>query len=83
MRPQGEFNPTHQKLSYILEVQNVAKVTEFLSTYSFWRFPMTAHQRARDLLARRRQQHENRRAAMLGRSGQEVARLRQQSGEWQ
>lgn len=33
---------------------------------------MTTHERARDLLARRRQQHEHRRATMLGRSGQEV-----------
>lgn len=43
---------------------------------------MTTHARARDLLARRRQQHDQRRAAMLGRSGQEVYRLRQQPGEW-
>jgi hypothetical protein len=36
---------------------------------------MTTQERARNLLARRRQQHENRRASMLGRSGQEIARL--------
>lgn len=33
---------------------------------------MKAQERARNLLARRRQQHERRRASMLGRSGQEV-----------
>ncbi len=40
---------------------------------------MKAAERARSLLARRRQSVENRRAAMLGRSEQEVAR--QPSGE--
>jgi 3-methyladenine DNA glycosylase AlkC len=44
---------------------------------------MTTHERARDLLARRRQQHENRRAAMLGRSNQEVYRLRRLSSDCQ
>lgn len=44
---------------------------------------MTTHERARDLLVRRRQQHEHRRATMLGRSGQEMNRLRRQPREWQ
>lgn len=35
---------------------------------------MKAQERARNLLARRRQQSENRKASMLGRSGQEVLR---------
>ena len=33
---------------------------------------MKAQERARGLLVRRRQQSENRRAAMVGRSGQEI-----------
>jgi len=44
---------------------------------------MTTQERARDLLARRRQQHENRRAALLGRSGQEVYRSQRSQGDWQ
>jgi hypothetical protein len=35
---------------------------------------MKAQERARNLLARRRQQLENRKASMLGRSGQEILR---------
>jgi hypothetical protein len=35
---------------------------------------MKAQERARNLLARRRQQLDNRKASMLGRSGQEVFR---------
>jgi hypothetical protein len=33
---------------------------------------MKTQERARNLLARRRQQRENRRASMLGRTGQEI-----------
>ncbi|WP_302849257.1 hypothetical protein [Leptolyngbya iicbica] len=33
---------------------------------------MKTQERARNLLARRRQQFENRRASMLGRTGQEI-----------
>jgi len=44
---------------------------------------MTTQELARDLLVRRRQQHENRRAALLRRSGQEVARYQRSPGDWQ
>jgi len=44
---------------------------------------MKAQDRARRLLARRRQQHDNRRASMLGRSGQEVSRQEKSSLELQ
>lgn len=44
---------------------------------------MKAQDRARRLLARRRQQYDNRRASMLGRSGQEVSRQEKSSLELQ
>jgi len=44
---------------------------------------MTTQELARDLLVRRRQQHENRRAALLRHSGQEVARYQRSPGDWQ
>jgi hypothetical protein len=82
----SNLNPNHKKLRYALIRIKKYLLLLFLDTfcYRYWRFAnMKAQDRARRLLARRRQQYDNRRASMLGRSGQEVSRQEKSSLELQ